>query len=67
MVMMGNKKHVLTQILGDPEEGKKEEGNESSLHSCAAELIDAVHNKDVDGLVSALRACISECMGNGGE
>lgn len=58
--MMGNKKHVLTQILGSPEGDKKEVAGESPLHSCVEELIHAVHAKDIEGAVQALKACFAE-------
>ncbi len=53
----------ILSILG-PEEGEKKEGSEKSpgdLHQVAEELISAVHEKDVDGVVSALKACYA-CM-----
>lgn len=59
-MMIGKKKEVLSQILG-PEKDDKEGGDDvSALHSCVQELIDAVHDKDVEGAVSALRACFAD-------
>lgn len=62
MIMMGRKKEVLSQILGpDDSEAKSEGGGEATaLHSCVQELIEAISNKDVEGAVGALRACIAE-------
>lgn len=57
MIIQGRKKQVLTQILGDVEgEGKD---TLSPLHSCMQELIDAVHDKDIEGAVAAFRACFA--------
>lgn len=64
MIMMNDKKKMLTQILGaDPREKKKEEGasDQDALSMLAQELIDAVSAGDSKGAASALRACVSEC------
>lgn len=63
MIMMNDKKKMLTQILGaDPRE-KKEDGasEQDALSMLAQELIDAVSAGDSKGAASALRACVSEC------
>jgi hypothetical protein len=61
MIMIGNnKKKVLAQIFGDGEEAKEKEGGESTLKLCVHELVEAIHNKDVDGTLSAFRALFAE-------
>lgn len=57
----------IISILGEEDGGK--EGDESpsdELSSVAKELIDAVHDKDVEGTVSALKACFA-CLSEPGE
>lgn len=59
--MIGNKKRVLTQILGaDPNENQGNESSPDYLKTCVSEFIDAVHAKDVEGAMNALKACLSE-------
>lgn len=60
MIMMGKRKHALSQILGPEDEETKEGGGDSALHSCVQELIDAVHSKDVEGAAQALKSCFME-------
>ncbi len=59
-MIIQNKKHYLTQILGpDPAEEKEAEAGDSGLRTCVSEFIDAVHNKDVEGAVNAFKACFA--------
>lgn len=60
IIIMMDKKKVLSQILGPEEEAVSVEG-ESPLHTCVQELIECVHNKDVEGAVSAFKACVVAC------
>lgn len=60
IMLMANKKKVLSQIFGDGEEAKEKEGGDSALKVCAHEMIEAIHNKDVEGTLSALRALVAE-------
>ena len=58
MIMMGDRKRTVAAILGPQEEKAKEEGG-GELRAIAEELIDAVHAKDSDGVIAALRATFS--------
>lgn len=70
MYLMDSKKKAVTAILGPDsdnvgvrgEDGAPEEGA-SDLHAIASDLIDCVHDKDVDGVVSALQAANAYCNG----
>lgn len=60
--MMGDRRKLVTNILG-PREEKKEEvkGEDEALKTLAQEFIDAVHSKSVDEVVSAFRAMFLQC------
>lgn len=58
MELTGSRKSAVDEILGDGE-AAQEKGSES-LKVIAEELIDSVHAKDVDGVVSALKAAFEE-------
>lgn len=58
MIMLGAKKNVVNQILGDPEKEKSKDESQDSLGTCMQEFIDAVHAKDVEGAKAAFKACI---------
>lgn len=60
MIMMGDRKKTVNQILGDPKEKKGDESPSDSLGECIKELIDSIHAKDVEGAKSAFRACIAD-------
>lgn len=60
MIIQNNRKRTpaIISILGDDKENKGEETpSGGELEHVAQELISAVHEKDVAGTVSALRAC----------
>lgn len=63
MMMIGDKKKVLAQILGaDPRETKIDDsGAPDALETLAQELMDSVSSGDAKGAASALRACFAEC------
>lgn len=68
MIMLGEKKkQAVSQILGPAESEldihEKDDGGagESSLHHCIHELIDAIHDKNLDGAVAAFKACFAHC------
>ena len=56
MMMIGDKRKLLTAVLGphEPDGEVKEDANE--VHAIAQELIEAVHNHDVAGVADALKA-----------
>lgn len=61
MIIQNSRKKMpsIISILG-PEDGEKgDESPSDELSSVAQELITAVHDKDVEGTVSALRACFA--------
>ena len=59
---MGDRKRGMIQdILGpDPREEKEGADDAPSIEICASELIDAIHAKDIRGVVEALKACFRE-------
>ena len=61
MLMMGDRKKQVIQILGD-EKGAPETG---PLHAVANELIEAVNAHDVEGVVGCLRAAYAHCASEG--
>ncbi len=64
MIMMGgDRKKTLNQILGDDPRDEKQEGGESppdALSECVSEFIDAVKADDVDAATQAFRSCFAE-------
>ncbi len=61
MMILGDRKRTMTQILGDDPREKKEEPSEGeALKSCVSEFIEAVHAKDVDAATQALKSCYAE-------
>lgn len=61
MIMMGNRKPLIAAILGKKDDEQSPDAALDTLHACAEELIDAVHAKDVAGVVSAIQAMVEEC------
>lgn len=59
MILMGDRKKQITQILG-PRDGEQEGSSDGALHACVSEFLDAVHAHDVDGACAALKACFAE-------
>ncbi len=67
MLMYGDRKKTITQILGpDPSEAPPEK-EESSLHAIAQDLISAVKDGDADAVASALSAAYQECGSSSSE
>lgn len=63
LLMGGDRKRMVTQILGDD---KKEAVPETGpLHAVANELIDAVNAHDVEGVVGCLKAAYAHCSSEG--
>lgn len=62
LLMGGDRKRMVTQILGDE---KKEAAPEGPLHAVANELIDAVNAHDVEGVVGCLKAAYAHCSSEG--
>lgn len=60
MIMMGDRKKLASVILGPRPEAAKEE-EVAPLKVIAQELIEAVHARNADDVVSALRAAFQEC------
>ncbi len=58
-MIMGDKKKVLTAILGEHKEIKEPEVN--ALETIAGELIECIHAHDVAGVVEAFKALFAEC------
>lgn len=54
MIIQNDKRRLVSQILGDGPEKKEE----SSQHTCMSEFIECVHDHDVEGALSALKACL---------
>lgn len=61
MLMMGDRKKQVIQILGDKEEAPVA----GPLHAIANELIEAVNAHDVEGVVACLKACYAACASEG--
>lgn len=60
MIMMGDKKKAVAAILGPhPEEEHEEKGPEALLLA-AHEAMEAIHSRDAEGLLDALRAIFAE-------
>lgn len=59
MIMMGDRKKLASVILG-PDGNKKSEEPIEPLKVIAQELIDAVHAKNPDDVIAALRAAHQE-------
>lgn len=49
---VGGISNVITRPSDNPEENQ----DDSGLHACASDLIDAVHSKDIPGAAAAMRA-----------
>lgn len=63
MIMMGDRKKTLMQIMGpDPNEGG--EKSPSDLESIAQDLISAVEAKDAAGVAAAFKAAFACCGDN---
>lgn len=60
MILMADKKRMVTQILGELPQKEADVSGEDSLTVCVSEFIDAVHNKDVEAAKAALKACFAE-------
>ncbi len=56
----GDKKRAVNLILGPREEEKQEGAEQSALSACMGEFIEAVHAKNVDAAISALKSCYAE-------
>lgn len=62
MIMMGgDRKRTMNQILGDdPREVKEAPSEGEALHHCVSELMEAIHSKDIEAAVEALKSCFAE-------
>lgn len=68
MMMMGDRKKTVNQILGpDPSEAPAEDKGGSSLSAIAEDLISAVKDGDAEAVASALSAAYQECCSSSGE
>lgn len=62
MIMMGDRRKILTQIMGPSEKDKTEgEAPLSEYHAIAQDLLDAVKSGDVESVADALKAFFSAC------
>lgn len=61
LLMGGDRKKMVTQIMGDPNKAE----DESPLHTVMGEFIDAVHAHDIEGAVTCLKSAIAHCSGEG--
>jgi ribosomal protein S20 len=59
MIMMGNRKKYVSQILGDDPRGVSKE---TPLHTIANELIEAIHANDTEAVVACLKAAYTHCQ-----
>ena len=53
MILMGNRKKYVSQILGDKKDGASKE---APIQTIANELIEAIHSHDTDAVVACLRS-----------
>lgn len=62
MIMLQDKKKLVQGILGPVAPEKPIDGGDekSSLHTMCDELIEAVHSKSCDGVLSSLKAIFQE-------
>ena len=60
-MILYDKRRALTQILGEDGEPVKKGEEKSSLHACMEEFMHAVKADNVEGMVSAFKACFAEC------
>lgn len=58
MIMIGDRKRTVTQILG---EEKVEEPRKEALHAIAEEMISCVQEGDAEGLKNCLKAAFEAC------
>ncbi len=62
MMMMGDKKKTVNQILGpDPSDAPPEDTGGDTLSAIAEDLISAVKDGDASAVASALSAAFQEC------
>lgn len=62
MIIIGQKRRPSIMSILGPEEGSEApETGPGELHQIAHELIEGIHSRNVEDVVSALRACFT-CM-----
>lgn len=59
MLMYGDRKKQVNLILG-PREEEQPEAPDGVLRACVGEFMDAIHSKDIDGAMAALKSCFME-------
>jgi hypothetical protein len=61
MIMMADRKKTVAAILGPhPDMEKDEDKSGDSLKICAEEAIDAIHAKDAEGFLEAMKSIFQE-------
>lgn len=67
MIMMNDKKRAVNVILGPDKEEAPEKVSPSDLRMAVESLLSSVANHDVEGCMSAIKACIIACDSEGYE
>lgn len=58
MLMMGNRKKYVSQILGNDQ---GEVSQETPLHTIANELIEAIHSHDIETVIMCFKSMLTHC------
>lgn len=63
MIMLGNKKRYVSQVLGpDPREKGEEQTPLSDIDAISSDILQAIEAKDAQSLASALKAFHYACQ-----